>query len=301
MTRLLVRTGLLLSLAVPVVASATVIGHIRPDSAAEDRDAYFIELLNLALERTEASHGPYELRQAPVQMSQSRAFREMREGGYIDVVWSMATRDRERAFRPIRIPLLKGLLGVRVPVVLADDAERLAEVGSLEALRAYRAGQGHDWPDTRILEANGLPVTPAPGYQSLFRMLAKGRVDYVSRGIPEVWAERAVYEQHGLVVGDGPILAYVAPIYFFVAPGNEALAERLEAGLQRAITDGAFDSAFRRHPANRRAIEHMLGPHRPVIWLDNPTLHDETPTDRPALWYGPLFSRRPDIGTPDGS
>lgn len=291
---------LVLLLIVPVMASATVIGHIRPDSEEENRDAYFIGLLNLALERTEASHGSYELRQAPVQMSQSRAFLEMREGGYIDVVWSMATEAREQAFRPIRIPLLKGLLGVRVPVVPADDPDRLAGVRSLEALRRYRAGQGHDWPDTRILEANGLPVTPAPGYQPLFRMLARGRVDYVPRGISEVWAERAVYEQHDLVVGDGPILAYVAPIYFFVAPGNEALAQRLETGLQRAVADGSFDSAFRQHPGNIRAIEHMLGDDRPVIWLDNPTLHAETPTDRPALWYGPLFGRHPDIGAADG-
>lgn len=301
MMHLLVRTVLLFLVAVPVVATATVIGHIRPDSEEENRDAYFIELLSLALERTEGSHGPYELRQAPVQMSQSRAFREMREGRYIDVVWSMATRDREQGFRPIRIPLLKGLLGVRVPVVPAGDADRLSGVQSLDALRGFRAGQGHDWPDRRILEANGLPVAAAPGYQSLFRMLGKGRVDYVPRGAPEVWAEQAVYERHALTVGDGPILAYVAPIYFFVTPENEALAQRLETGLQRAIADGAFDAAFRRHPANIRAIEHIQGDHRPVIWLDNPTLHAKTPTDRPAFWYRPLFSRHPVIGVSDGS
>lgn len=299
MIRCLVLSVFLLTL--PGMVSATVIGHIRPDSDEENRDAYFVELLNLALERTEASHGPYELRQAPVQMNQSRAFLEMREGGYIDVVWSMATRDRERTFRPIRIPLLKGLLGVRVPVVPAGDADRLAGVRSLEALQRYRAGQGHDWPDTRILESNGLPVTPAPGYQSLFRMLASERVDYVPRSVTEVWAERAIYEQHDLVVADGPILAYVAPIYFFVSPGNEALAERLETGLQRIIADGAFNTAFRRHPANVRAIEHLLEDDWPVIWLDNPTLHPETPMDQPRLWYRPLFGRHPDIGVADGS
>lgn len=271
-----------------------MIGHIRPDSEEENRDAYFIELLDQALTETEATHGPYELRQAPVQMTQSRAFQEMGAGRYIDVVWSMATREREEAFRPIRIPLLKGLLGLRVPVVPAGERDRLAGVRSVEALRRYRAGQGHDWPDVTILEANRLPVTAAPGYQSLFRMLEKGRVDYVPRGVPEIWAEQVVYERHDLVVGEGPLIAYRAPIYFFVAPGNAALAERIETGLRRAIADGSFDSAFRRHPANVRAIDRMLAEDRPIVWLENPTLHPATPSARSSLWFDPVFRHVPD-------
>ncbi|MCC5812005.1 MAG: hypothetical protein JJU06_16715 [Ectothiorhodospiraceae bacterium] len=267
------------------------IGHIRPDTDVDARDAYFLELLDLALSRTEDDFGPYRLAMAPVQMTQSRAIRSLREEGYVDVIWTMTSMQRERELLPVRIPLLRGLMGVRVPVVRMGEQDLLMRAEDTDALREFRAGQGHDWPDTAILEANGFPVALASDYESLFRMLQLGRIDHVPRSVAELGAELALYDAHDLTVANGPLMVYHAPAYFFVAPDNLRLALRLEVGLQRILADGSFHRLFRSHPANRHALHGVLLEERPIIWLENPLLPEDTPVDDPRLWYEPIFGR----------
>jgi len=280
-------------MSVAKLAAATMaVGHIQPDATGDERDAYFLDMLELALALTEEDYGAYRLVEAPLQMNQSRAIREMLTGRHLDVIWSMTDVEREARMHPIRIPLYKGLLGVRVPLVRADDVELLASVSTLAELQAYRPGQGHDWPDTDILRANGIPVETSASYEGLFRMLSQGRMDYLPRSVVEIWAEREMYDQFELLPGQGPLIAYPAPIYFFVAPDNRILAERIEVGLERAIDTGAFQTLFESHPANRVAIDQFLSSERPIIWLDNPSLPKKTPLDEQALWFDPVFRYR---------
>ncbi|WP_406672338.1 hypothetical protein [Natronospira sp.] len=268
-----------------------MIRHIKPDVEEEARDAYFVELLSLAMEQTQESHGPFRLERAPIRMTQSRAMREMRHGRHVDVVWTMTSRDNESGWLPVRVPLLRGLLGVRVPVVAAEHVNRMEAVTDLSELRRFVAAQGHDWPDTGILRANDVRVETSSDYEALFRMVAGGRVDFLPRGVIEVWAEEQIYRRYDLAPGNGPLIAYPAPIYFFVAPENHALAERLEAGLLKALDDGSFLSLFESHPANRLAISRFLETDRAVIWLDNPNLTEETPTDEADFWVERVFEQ----------
>ena len=84
----------------------------------------------------------------------------------------------------------------------AQDAEKaFAGVQSLPALRALRAGQGADWPDTDILKASGLPVEATMLYDDLFTKLIAGRIDYFPRSLLEVWGVNA------LVWSSPPVLA----------------------------------------------------------------------------------------------
>ncbi len=284
--------GLLLlsGMAVPVSAAEPhVIGHIRPDTEIDARDSYFLELLELALSRTEDDFGSYRLEMAPVQMTQSRAIRSLLGEAYVDVIWTMTSPQREQQLLPVRIPLLRGLMGVRIPVVKAGNRMTLAEIRDVEALRHFRAGQGHDWPDTAILEANSIPVARASDYESLFRMLDRGRIDHVPRSVAELGAEGALYDAYGLVVSEGPLIVYHAPTYYFVAPDNLRLALRLEVGLQRILEDGSFQRLFLSHAANQRALGEVLREERPIIWLENPLLPEDTPVDDARLWFEPIF------------
>lgn len=76
--------------------------------------------------------------------------------GKIDVLWSMTTQEREAQLLPIRIPIDKGLLGWRIPLLRANRANLLAGATTLAGLHLWSAGQGHDWPDAEILKSNGL-------------------------------------------------------------------------------------------------------------------------------------------------
>ncbi len=294
MVRLATLLFLLLASTVTAAMPPCTVGHIRPDSEEDSRDAYFIQLLELALRQTELDFGLCRLETASVRMSQSRAMASMLEGRYVDVIWTMTSPEREATMMPVRVPLLKGLMGIRIPVASTHaPPQGLAASRDAEALSAYTIAQGHDWPDTRILRANGLRVSTTPSYDALFRMLAHGRVDHVPRSVTEVWAEQSLYRRHGLAPLEAPIIAYHAPSYFFVAPDNLRLALRLEVGLRRALEDGSFHALFEAHPANRSALEILRRAGSQVIWLENPVLPEDTPVDDTELWYQPLFGDTP--------
>ena len=84
-------------------------------SSGADPEAYVVELLRQALAR---SGGDYQLQPSPRPMPQSRAEQSLEQNdGAVQLMWSMTTRAREDVLLPIRIPLYKGLIGWRVPLV----------------------------------------------------------------------------------------------------------------------------------------------------------------------------------------
>lgn len=288
MKRLL--AALVLVIAVPLQAE-TVIRHLHSDTPDDSRNDYFMAMLKLALEKT-PEDGPWSLQPAEESMSQSRALQRLSEGDGIDVMWSVTSRAREQQNRAIRIPLLKGLMGYRLLLIRAEDQPWFRRVQTLDQLRELRAGQGHDWPDTEILRANGLSVESSADYNSLFRMLKQGRFDYLPRAINEPWAELEARPDEGLAVEEELLLYYPTAEYFFVNPDNEALADRLERGLRRAIEDGSFDRLFREHPVNANAFGRAGILKRRVIRLDNPLLPEQTPFSETHLWWPPAIPAR---------
>ena len=288
--------GCLLAPSPSVAVERERIGHIRPDTDIDARDDYFLRLLELALDSTVHDFGAYELVRAPVEMTQGRAIASMLEGRYVDVVWTMTNRTREATMRPVRVPLMRGLMGVRIPVVAADRVSGLDGVDDEATLAERVAGQGHDWPDVAVLRASGLPVDTASNYESVFRMLSHGRVDYVPRSVTEIWAERMLYRAHDLAVARRPLLVYHAPAYFFVAPDNLRLSLRLEVGLRRALEDGSLAQLFASHPTTRAAVALLEGYRGPVIRLHNPELPEFTPVGVPELWYSPVFGSGARLG-----
>jgi hypothetical protein len=55
-------------------------------------------------------------------------------------------------------------------------------VQSLEQLKKYTIGQGIGWQDAKILQHNGLNVVDVDAYESLFKMVAAGRIDLFCTG-----------------------------------------------------------------------------------------------------------------------
>lgn len=259
--------------------------HIKPESQVDQRNHYYLELLSLALEKTKSLDGEFQLIESSVAMPQGRALKELEKNSSLDVVWSMSTIEREEKLLPIRIPLLKGLLGYRVFIVRNEDHDKFKNIESLEQLKLLVAGQGHDWPDTRILKANDLPVVTSPSYDGLFDMLNNLRFDYFPRGIQEPWAEVASHSGMNIVVEKTIMLKYRAPIYFFVNVKNIELADRLERGLRLAINDGSFNELFYSNPINQSIFKSGSMNGRRIFELENPLLSAKTPLDDEVLWF----------------
>ena len=66
-----------------------------------------------------------------------------------------------------------------------------------------------------------------------------------------------------------------------------ALAADIERGLNQAIATGEFDTIFLQNPTVKDVQEFANLSQRRIIYLDNPTLPPQTPTDRAELWIDP--------------
>jgi len=272
-----------------VFAEVLTVRHIKPESKKDQRSAYFIALLNLALDKTEAEKGPYKSQKIKVIVKQSRALRLLSANKIVDVVWTMTSKKREKDLRPVRIPLLKGLLGHRIFIINKGDQARFAKVSDESDLKKLRAGQGHDWPDIEILKSNGITVFSSPSYEGLFRMLAKKRFDYFPRGLNEPFNEVEARPELNLMVEESLLIQYPAPIFFFTHKKNNRLAQRLEQGLRLAIEDGSFDGIFYNHPSNKKMFDQAKITERKIFRFDNPLLTEESAAllKEKELWYKP--------------
>ncbi|MBP0049457.1 hypothetical protein H9C73_11985 [Marinobacterium sp. AK62] len=224
-------------------------------SANDSRYEYFLVLLDMALSATRQDYGDYQLIRSERGVSQQRAFELLSAGQGLDVFWGMTSLRRETLGRAVPFPLMRGLLGVRVALTTPQGAEALGKVTSIQDLSQLTAVQGDGWPDTRILRHNGLPVITSSHYESLFQMLRYQRSDYFPRSVAEVWAEQEGPLGEGLEIHKGLLLSYRSPIYFFVHRDNEALARRLQKGLERLWQNGLFNNLFYSRPELRRALD----------------------------------------------
>lgn len=246
------------------------------EETSQAHEVYFYKLLELALEKTRATHGAYDLTMFGRVLSNQRYIAEVsREDGFIDVIWTMINKEREENLLPVRISLLRGMNSYRIFLIRKEDEARFSAVKTLGDLRSLRAGSGSVWPDTPILLANGLPVTTSAHYELLFTMLQRKRFDYFPRGVYEVWNEQKVHADKGFVIEQTIMFHYPAPIYFFVNKRNVQLAERIEKGLNMAIADGSFDQLFFSTPGFQQGYEEIKSKSRRVFHLYASTTYED--------------------------
>ncbi|CAA0341122.1 Amino acid ABC transporter substrate-binding protein [Alteromonas alvinellae] len=234
--------------------------------------AYAKRLLTESLRVTEPQYGSFELIVSDQETAQERQLRSL-EHHMLDVTWSVTSTERERQFLPIRIPIMAGLFGKRALLVREGDT-RLKEVKSLNALRAYRAVLGYDWPDTKIFRANDIPVLETT-YRASFRIVSEGFADMFPRSVMEIKEELADKAlSRGLTIDDHLIISYPSPIFFFVGSDNQALAGRIAEGLLRLFETGKFQELLLAHDNFREGMALTEG--RTVIEIDNPLLSEQS-------------------------
>jgi len=244
--------------------------------------SYPAQLLRLALA---AAGVTAELEPSPELIPQKRAMLELgRQDGKLDVLWTMTSVEREQQARPVRFPIYRGLYGWRLLLASTEAAERMRGVRNVAELRRFSLVQRLEWPDTTILQANGLQVVESASFDAMFMQLRLGRADAFPRAVKEIWRELAHYGP-GLAIVPDICLHYPAAYYFFVAPDNAELAAEIAFGLERLRVSGTLERLLLRHHGEDLARA-RLGSRR-VIELNNPLLPPQTPLDRPELWYRP--------------
>jgi len=269
-------------LVVPVWAEQIRIPVKVQGTALEQPSDYFTTLLVMALEASKADNEEIDIIFSPRDYAQARWINMLQNDKSNFVIWTMTDKEREQQLRPIRIPIFKGLFGYRVLLIRKEEQARFDQVKTVDDLAKFLGGQGTHWPDTLIMQANGLRLTTAETTESLFRMIHAKRFDYFPRGISEAWFELLQRKDTDLIVEENLLLYYPTDIYFFVNKDNEALAQRIEKGMEALIDNGKFDQFFYNHPRVSSGLERLKG--RRIIELKNPFLPAETPVNNPRYW-----------------
>lgn len=233
-------------------------------------------LVELALDKT-PEYGPYQLLRSE-ELSQGRVLRELANNSsrLVDIANVATSAEREAYLNPVPLPVDGGLLGFRVCLVLPKNLPLFEGIDGIETLQKkhIRIGQGTHWPDTPILEANGISVITHTRYEILFGMLRNERFECFARSISEVMFDLEFNQADDLVVEPNLLLAYPMPSYLFVAPDDQETAERLQLGLERASKDGSFAVYLKTWFG--RAVAELGLERRKVLTLENPYLSEES-------------------------
>lgn len=202
-----------------------------------------------------------------------------------DIFHGLSTPEYEQEFIPVYIPIYRGMMGMRLAILHASKRNIFKHVKNINDLKKYTAGQGRFWADSKILEANDIPLVKELKYENLFRMLEAERFDYFPRGIHEPWAEIKRWDHLSLQVDPYLLLWYKVPFYFFVHKSNQKLANHLTEQLEAMIADGSYDELFFKDSDIQMALNNAHIDQRVIIKMDNPFLSDKTPIHRDELWF----------------
>ena len=255
--------------------------YIQPPRAAEDAShKYYHDLLNAQLKNDDK----LTIIERPVTQARSL---QLLKGGDLTVAWSGTNYRRENLYRPLRVPLFLGLLGVRVPVIRQSDIARFDKITEEKQLQKLVACQGDQWPDSDILERNHYTVERVAKFESMYRMLKGGRCDYFPRSIIEVYGELEAPDRSDLVIYERLLLSYTFPMYYFMSYEREALAKTLESSLYNFAISGQLLEFMKTHPATRPAFPLSRFRESTIFYLHNPDLPTETPISDTALWLMP--------------
>jgi hypothetical protein len=252
---------------------------------------YFVSLLKLLLAASKEEGETIEYQFAEQQYTQSRWMVELSREKSNGVLWTMTSKDRERMLTPIREPMFRGLIGQRVLVIRREDQDKFAQIHQLAQLQTLMAGQGAQWPDTGILQANGLTVIEASSTEQLYRMLAAKRFDYFPRGVMEITGEQAFLDKYNLIVEPYLVISYPAAMYFFVNKNNHNLAQRLRKGWEIVYANKTFDDFFYGHPRVRQALMYLSNIELRPIYLHNPDAPVTMKVDPLSVWTDPEIVR----------
>lgn len=259
------------------------ITYPRPLDETDERTQYPVALLKLALDKTGVN---YELKPSDRILLTGKAMRQLRENREVNIVWSMTDSQREKELTPIRIPIAKGLIGLRVFAVSTDKKSKFDNLLSLNDMRRLVPIQGEEWPDTKILQANGFNVFTVPDYREAYAMIIQGKGDFFPRSVIEINAElQAQGSSKGLHLEENFALYYPTAMYYFVSASNKILANLIETGLKRAIDDGSFEALFQ--STYSPILASLDIDERKIFTLENPLLPIETPLNNEKLWYKP--------------
>ncbi|RYY74034.1 MAG: hypothetical protein EOO52_14255 [Gammaproteobacteria bacterium] len=258
----------------------TVVHYTPVEDASDKRLDYPLAVLTLALSKTEKKYGAYKFKSIPAAVSLARSVHELNLDTYPNYFFPSGEYVQEMSNNnliAVDFPLDHGLLSYRICFVSPAAKAKVAAAKSVDDLRKFTIGQGTNWPDIPILEANGFRVQQVSNYMGLFKMVMGNRVDLFCRGITELHKEYKEYKSMGnLLYNESFVLVYSMPFTLYFNKRSQPLVDRIEEGLAIAKQDGSLNRLFALH--YRSDIEFAKLHKRKVFQLQSPYGQHLSPT-----------------------
>lgn len=267
----------------PLILAKELVLITHPLSIYDKRTNYSKALIHMALEKTKGIYGSFQIEYGK-RMKVGRSKHALEKGKFIHVVQAATRLEWEKDLIPIRIPIMKGLLGNRIFLIKKQSQRIFSELQNIDELKKLRAGLSYDWSITSVFKQNNFNIVTGSSYEGLFGMLDIGRFDYFPRGISEILEE---YKEHknkfpNINIEKTILLYLPLPVYLFVTPRKPELAKRIELGLNLMIEDGSFDTIFLKF--HQDILNQINIKERKIFKMSNKNLSSKTPFDRKELW-----------------
>nr|WP_319564610.1 transporter substrate-binding domain-containing protein [uncultured Rhodoferax sp.] len=245
---------------------------------------YRWKLLELALTHTQGHQAHPKLQAVAEGATQNRGM-EMLLAGDMDVMALGTNEEREGKLLPIKIDMLRGIVGYRLLIIRSADQSRIARMSAADLRKKLTFGLNSQWADVPVMQKNGFTVVTSTSYENLFDMLKAGRFDAFPRGLNEAQRELDARQVRypELAVEQTKAIFFPFPVYFWVNKNNPTLAARIERGLKLALEDGSFRKLFESYHATEIAA--LKQAKRQVVWLDNPILPPNNPQPDTRWWW----------------
>jgi len=224
------------------VYSDTTFTYRAPESNTDSRHDYERDLLELALQKTEAKYGPFQLVPSNPGLNEKRAFLDAQKETYENFFFKQSVTPKHlETLLHIPFPLDRGIVGYRVAFVSKTTRQKLTHVKTLKELKQFTVLQGLGWLDADILRQEGFEVILSSYYDPMFKMVARDRAHLFLRGINEVFDEWQTHKHiKQLVLDDNVIIQYPLPRFFFTNKSNTEALKRIEEGILIAYHDGSL-------------------------------------------------------------
>lgn len=255
------------------------------DIGTDTRRNYKVELITQALEKTIPEYGPYRLVEAHQGLVTQRAVQQVQSGRSINIFMAVTSPEWESKTIPIRIPIRRGILNYRLLAINKENLSQFETVDTSQSLGKYKVGLRRGWATVALMDSYDYSVLQASSLDGLYQKLSSYEIDYIPRGINEIFDEVESHRQlnQDLIIDPSIAIHTQAPYYIFVSPTEKRLAERLEKGLELMIADKSLKALFDKYYAHKIAKAKLNK--RKIIHLNNPNISPETPLKRKELWF----------------
>ncbi len=283
---------ILISCAYGSTETPVVVSIKKPELTTTNPQLSEADIINLALEKTKATFGPFELRPIP-PMNRARTLSALSNNFYPNLVMMMSYDDEmveKNPYKYINIPIDFGANSYRICFMRPELKEKLKNIQSIDELRNYTFGAGIGWLDIKILRYHGFKVVEQTSVQNLIRMTKAGRVDLFCRGFNEIFTEiKDEPEINGLSYDESFLLYYPLPKFLFAHKDNSAILARIQQGLILADKDGSLKKLWMTKNKDNITASHFE--HRRIFRLSNPFIKN-LPKDYEQYFYNPQKPNR---------